>query len=165
VQLVLVRWDEGAHALERRSVADGARADAQGARLEIEVVGREGARPRNEYLTPPGIDHRKGSRARCGQRVERRHARAGDAERDREPASNGQPDTGAREAAGAGPHDESVYVVGLDTRVRQERVDVYEKGARSPRSLAEHTLTVEERARRDVRRCVEGQYEHLFDAF
>ena len=54
-----------------------------------------------------------------------------------------------------------VEVGGAGGRLTQQGVDVLEQGAGDRRALAEQLAVVDERARGDVSRGVEGQDEHL----
>jgi hypothetical protein len=103
--------------------------------------------------------HRVG-RAR-GEHGERRDARGGNVERERERASRGKPHADSREAARADTDGERVEVARLDACVSQQRVDVLEYAqGRRRRPLTEHLALSNERARRDRRRGVKREDQH-----
>ena len=74
-------------------------------------------------------------------------------------------EAGAREASGTGSHDESVELRRARVGFGEKLVDVLEQAARLADALAEHNPVPDEGARRDVGRGVEGENEHLRDAF
>ena len=86
VTLVLVRRHARPGPLEDVAVADGAVADVGRTRLDLQLGGRDRPRAGHEDLAALRVDHRDRAGSAGGERVERRDARGGDVEREREPA-------------------------------------------------------------------------------
>ena len=158
--VVVVRRHHRTATLERRAVADCAAPDAERPGLELEVVGRDRARPCDEDLLPTRVDHGTGPRRQGRERVQRGDAGAGDLERKSEASRERQSDSRAREAPRARADDDRVELGRCRPRAREQLVDVADQGTRRARALAEHPPVQQEGARRDVCRGVEGEDEH-----
>src|SRR5918993_1624282 len=158
--LVVVAGDLYAEPLERRAIAHGSAAEAERSRRELQLVRRDGTRAVHEDLAAPRIDDGIGIRRRGRKRCERRHADAGKVERKPQAAGECEADPGAREAARSRSHDQSVEIRSAGPGRREQVVDVLEQRSREPDALAQDLAVAHERARRDVRRGVEGEDEH-----
>src|SRR5207249_8631209 len=64
------------------------------------------------------------------------------------------------EAAGADADGEPVEIAGMSARLTQQRVDVLEQRLGAGGPLAQHLAVIDQRARRDRGRRVEGQCQH-----
>ena len=159
VARVVVGRDHGPARLEHVPVANGAVADAEPA-AGVHLVGRHGDSARDEHLAPPGVDHRQRAVGAGRERVERRYPGPVDPQREREPPRDGQPYPRAREAPRPRADDERIEVGGPRGRLPEQRVDVLEQRLRHRRALAQHLAVVDEGARGDVSRRVEGQDQH-----
>ena len=163
VALVVVRRDDRAALLEQRPVALRAVADADGAFAQRQLLRAEHARlavQEGEDLAPLRVDDRQRAGSAGGEGGERRDAGAGQVEREREPARDGEPDADSREAAGAETDGEPVEVGRMRAGLAQQRVHVLEQRLRARDALAEQLVVVHERARRDRGRRIEGQRQH-----
>ncbi len=160
VQVASVGRHHGPCALQHLPVANRAVPDAHRPGRRPELPGSDGARARHEHLAPPRVDHGQHALPAGRERVERGDARSRDLERERQAACGGEPDAGAREAAGAGTDDDALQRCGLQPCVTQQPVDVDEQRDGTRRPLAEHLAVIDERAGGDASRGVEREDQH-----
>ena len=165
VALVVVRRHDGAAAARASRGSGRRRPDAERPRLELEVVRRDARGPAtNTSRRRASITGQApGCAAASASSVET--PAPGSSSASAEPARERESDSRAGEAARARCRRRARRGRPASSLPREQRVDVLEQRARRPDALAEHAPVVDERARRDVGRGVEGEDEHQRNAF